>query len=574
MKSFFLIIFILSNALFAQSNWEELEVSNENKISLENAVRLSTFVLGAPNLLELKAEAKCEQERAKEIHERICTEENKKPIQDLQGFNNTKEKSTLRQAVSRVRSSHAILLNDPNWKLKTKSCNKEYDLKIKLSNNFTAWVNSLSASQLSSLTRFNQSFKQEYMRSFKISDEEYANFENWCLGNGEIPTSNQMLISIATSNFHSSKMKEVIRKLCREFSEGTMTSELLKEKFYEISINSDIIKSSFDIARDNMFKSKRYKISKLKKPMQKLFLSSFKPNFFTPSVSKESFPEGLIQKEINKISGNECLNYKTNPINQNITRYCVCYEREIKKTYAKLISKDLDPPISELNETINTVYRLMVEKSSFSDSDKKQILKTSPAPKVTIKHSDNWNAHYSSKGRVIPFSPEILLSPAIISHFDDPAYRDYILGVIMHELGHHYFNSLFKSETLENLSDESREKLTEFSNCVDQTTIEREIIPGLKGQLLFGPTCGHVAKKRPELAADFFSIIANDSSFDKIGTWDSEKHASFLCSAKWSKDKSRLDENRSHYFKGSHTEPISRAEIILDPPICVKSLWP
>ena len=162
----------------------------------------------------------------------------------------------------------------------------------------------------------------------------------------------------------------------------------------------------------------------------------------------------------------------------------------------------------------------------------------------------------------------------MIQNFSNPMISDYLKNTISHELGHHFFFTLFGENVQSKLSSQSNSKIIDLTNCLDNTTISNEVIPGLNGELL-NPNCVHVTSKRSELGADFFASMVNEFNFDFLPSWNKEKGSAYLCTFEGDYNSQlHSQESRKKGFKvSSHTEPISRIQTGLNPPKCIKSLW-
>ena len=287
-------------------------------------------------------------------------------------------------------------------------------------------------------------------------------------------------------------------------------------------------------------------------------------------MSFRGFPDEKIDQAVDRLTGGKCAKADTYYFKDSEGRYCACYQQKVKEQYANLSQKKSKKNIQDLDDLLKKTYSLMVEKSKLSQVDKERLLSQSPTPKVEFLANSDWQGYYSQSSEIPPFNPSLLIEPGMIELYNNPKYRDYILGTIAHELGHHFFTSLNEDSFFGDLTQKSKNTLRKFTDCIDNTTIEREILPGIRGDLV-NPNCTHIKSKRAELGADFFSIQANSESTENLGRWDSIKGVAWMCNSKVMK----LDkESRERMFqKSTHTEPISRAQITLNPPNCLKSLW-
>ena len=567
----FLFCVISTDSIYANDNWGEYEISDENNISLQNAIRLTTGVLEDPESIAPRLRQNCEeQQAAEETRAQICSSENVDSIDEIITASNDLETSWLEESIS--------LLPQPteNWQDRFQHCNQNIDEKKQAIEDFTDWAKTISARPPRSRSKFNQMFRERFAKDFSPSTDDIDSLSKWCKGESTPPKSNLMPILLTTTMLGNFGKMQMLSGFCHallrvENSVNTSEDEknqMIKDFFITTAVESDLLEYTYE-----QIKKEQMNEANIQRQAKYMIYSTVRNNVFNSSVTFRSIPGETIKEQVSVMTNGSCENPDIYYQDDENGRYCACYISSIRDSYAKVAEKKSMEKKQQLQSLLSDIYSEMIKKSGLSAKDQEKILKEYPSPPVELLSTDEWNGYYAKKSSLPPFNPALLITPGMIENFNHPKYRDYIMGTLTHELGHHVFSSIYDAKNFNSLSDESKGHLADFNNCVDQTTIEREVIPGLRGELI-SPSCSHIASKRSEVGADLFSSVVNSNYSNGEYSWDRVKSSSYLCTIEQGERKISDSEVRERYFNiASHTEPISRAQIYLDPPPCSNDFW-
>ncbi len=560
-----------AKSIYANDKWGDYEISDENTLSLQNAIRLAAGVLEEPESIAPMLRQNCEeQQAAEETRAQLCSEENIDAVNEIITSSNDLETAWLEESIG--------LLPPPsqNWQDRFQDCNRNIDEKKQAIQDYTDWVKTISKNPPKSRSKFNKMFRERFASDFTPSTEDMSSLSQWCKGKSTPPTSNLMPILLTRTMLDNFGKKQMISDFCHallrmensaDTSENEKT-EMIKDFFITTAVESDLLNYSYD-----QIKKGQLNEASILRQAKYMIYTTVNNSVFNSSMTSRSIPDELIKEQISDMTNGNCEDSDIYYQNDENGRYCACYVSSIEDSYAKVAEKKSMEKKQDLQSLLSDMYSEMIKKSGLSDKDQEKILKEYPTPPVELISNDGWNGFYAKKSTIPPFNPGLLITPGMIENFNHPKYRDYIMGTLTHELGHHVFSSIYDAKNFNSLSDESQGQLEDFNNCVDQTTIKREVIPGLRGKLI-SPSCTHVASKRSELGADLFSSVVNSTYANGEYSWDRVKSSSYLCTIAQGEQKISDTEVRERYFKiASHTEPISRAQIYLDPPPCSDDFW-
>jgi hypothetical protein len=568
---FLSVLLTSNNNLVAKEKWGEYQVSDKNQLSLQNAIHLAVGVLEHPENIAPSLTEKCkEREAAKETRSQICSSENIERLQEVISQGLDLEDIWLSKSIS-------VLPNTTdNWQNRFPECNQDIDEKNQAIQEINSWLNEIGRSPPQSRKKFKKRYRDRFVKDFVPSIRDVQQIKTWCKGESPPPSSNSMPILLATAMLTNFGMTKNISKFCKtlaryetKLTEGSNEEvELIRDFLVTTSENSDLLKYSYEQMEKGKFKE-----NNILRDIKYNVFATVQNNQFNSSLSYLSFPKKKIKEKISQMTNGSCDNSDIYYHDDENGRYCACYQKKIKESYANVAREQSFQKKDKLERLLGDMYTEMIKKSGLSKEDQVTLLEKNPAPPVEILSAGVWQGYYTRNSNIPPFNPGLIISPGMIDKFDDPKYRDYIMGTLTHELGHHIFSSIYETKGFNLLSLESKNNLTEFNDCIDQTTIEREIIPGLRGELI-DPTCTHVGGKRSELGADLFSSALNASYSSADSSWDRVKSSAYLCTYEHDEVKITDDKQREKFFKIiSHTEPISRAQIYLDPPRCSTDFW-
>jgi len=562
-----IIICVFRLTITKSAPWGDYELSDDNQISIKSAVLLATGVLENPDKLSEILDQRCDEyKKAEVIRDRVCTKENKQNVDDILREDQLLTNKWIQESLLNLNNNYP---ETKDWKERFPRCNDRHRKGLEDVAIFKSWINFIPESAFKSRKLFNQKFTKNFGLEDSIQAEDLKSFKEWCQGKPLIFYNNDIPKRILQNSIKQTNNKKELTQICHDIINDEKSLEEFREDFKKLVFKSDELRFW---ANDG---------ANLRKSNQNFLDNSINHSFLTAAnsynsiVDPRSIPTELIKKEMATQASTDCSTADLYNFSDENAGYCQCYQSKLQQEYAKVAINQTESDINHINSVIKKMYEEMVNSSNLNEEDKERIRQRTSVPKVRLLDIQGWNGFYQGASDYPPLEPKIYLKPSMIKNFNNPKYRDYLMSTISHELGHHFFASVFEGNFQENLSSSSQQVLKGFTDCVDETTISNEIIPGLKSDLI-GPNCNHVTSKRSELAADFFSSMVNKYHLEVIPSWNNEKGNAYLCTIEQElQGELHSDNIRQRGFKTqSHTEPISRIQTSLDPPKCISSLWP
>jgi hypothetical protein len=349
---------------------------------------------------------------------------------------------------------------------------------------------------------------------------------------------------------------------------GKLFCENLKSKNYSW-LKNEIIESGIS-----------YLDSLIKDSGEVLIKRKFRDKFFEFNLrSHRPFNVYIPKKDISqlktKLNGKECSELS---ISEDIEdQVCFCLESKIQSELIKKETKKYGKMKAKLQTMLDSIYSEMIQKSHLSGDEKEMILTKYPPPRLHLDLSKSafGSLYYVYDTPTIPYKDKISISPGVMKELLKPSsveMGDLALSAITHEVGHHFFTSLMAEVRMyEELSSQSKAKLREFSECLDQVTYKKEMISAFRDEIETNPRYIQeiVPSKRVELAADFYAIAFN--KVNSLGkAWKPEHATLYHCTIL---KKLSDSEEKIEILEGSHTSPEARANILLNPPACHQLMW-
>jgi hypothetical protein len=539
-----LLIMGLTLPLFASDDfWPSYPVSKDNAAFL-----VSEILSEADKLLSPKIES-CSNSKL----DQLCSKDR---MDQLQNFDKN-QKRILDSFIDELKQSKKIKSFKP-------FCEKHVDGIQPHLKKAQEWIKRI----LDLKTTDQKILKDELMKDLDskvVSAEEKSKFEkkwkDYCRGVlvPEVQSYSEIYFSNMVKNFeYSGKGLD----FCKE----------IKSRDF-IWIRDYMINSSSAFLKDQLEKLTKYPDflkSHLQENIVDMSLSEKRSIFVKDSLDHD----GLYDLRKN-ILNEDCEKYSRGETVKD--QICDCVKKKLQTEINEQIEEKYKEKVAKVQGKLDQMYQDMVEKSVLTPSEKKELLLNYPASKINFNLFEGalTRATYNPKSMSPPFTSVINLSPAMIDELtkDSPSeLGEMNFSVISHELGHHFFTSLIgKNNMFEKLSDKTKEKIQKLSNCLDNTTIEREMLPAFKGEIEAIPKnlSSLIPEKRAELGADLFASTYNGMK-DASLHWKKESGAMINCLMVESLK--TPDQNR-FYLLDSHTSPEARVDILLNPPSCGEIVW-
>lgn len=105
----------------------------------------------------------------------------------------------------------------------------------------------------------------------------------------------------------------------------------------------------------------------------------------------------------NKINGKECERYSQSETIED--QVCECIKRDLEEKIGKIINKDYEKKVNDVQAKLNLIYKKMVNNSFLTESEKKDVLSNHPSPKISMNLFDKalTRASYGNDTYTPPF---------------------------------------------------------------------------------------------------------------------------------------------------------------------------